>query len=306
MQRKPGRPCIRWLCLLLTCVLLPLSFARAQETVHVLPPAEPVPEYVTRLLDIARQELGYLEKRDGTTKYGAWAGNPTAEWCAEFLCWAVDQTDRQHGYSLLKNIYPLYGATNVGLRWFLRQGRYIARKGMVNDWGSQWFLDGTPVENAAYVPQPGDWVFFSYTPSGDTTHVAMVEYAFEKDKATYISVIEGNNPDRVQRAQYALTDWRILGYGTVHELVDMVLRPGNEGKKVADLQQRLITLGLLPEDGATGSYNAATKNAVFTFQTQEALTQTGIANRQTQQKLLERVQEKLDQQNDLWIVADGQ
>ena len=292
--------------LLLVCFLFGIS-ARGEDAVVPLGPAWPVPLYVKQLLQVASGELGYAEKPDGTSKYGEWANNPSAQWCAEYLCWAVDQTDKLHGTRLLKKIYPLYSASNTGLNWFLKEGRYVARTGFVTGWGSQWFRgEDAGMAVNAYIPQPGDWVFFSYTPSGDTTHVAMVEYAARNAQGlTEVHVLEGNNPDRVQRAVYPLDDWRILGYGTVHDVADIVLRMGNESAKVTRLQSDLAVLGLLGAGDMTGMYSQKTSDAVKSFQMQENLTVTGIANRQTQLQLAENVSKWLREHNEPWVVDNG-
>ena len=99
------------LTLLLTAGLL-LPCAKAEDT--VLEPLWPVPDYVQWLLDVARGEIGYKEGPHGYSKYGEWAGDAYAQWCAEFLCWCVDQVDQQHGTELLRNVYPMYSGQNVG------------------------------------------------------------------------------------------------------------------------------------------------------------------------------------------------
>ena len=55
-----------------------------------LEPVEVVPDYVSWLLETAGNEVGYREGDHGYSKYGEWAGDPYAQWCAEFLCWCVD------------------------------------------------------------------------------------------------------------------------------------------------------------------------------------------------------------------------
>ncbi len=274
------------LCILLvlTCCLT-CSYACAAET--VLAPDYPVPDYVSWLLDIARAEIGYTEGKNGYTKYGEWAGDPQAEWCAEFLCWCVDQVDQQYGTHLLTRVYPRYSGMNTGLNWFLRNGRYIARTGYVNGWGSQWYIgQEDSIASGSYVPQPGDWVFYTYDSSGNTAHVAMVEYcAVDENGEIRVHVIEGNLPDRVQRSSRTLTDWRVLGYGTVYELADLVLQSGCEGVKVQALQDKLCYLGYLDEQYATGAYGPSTAEAVRAFQTAMGKTPTGIANHHTQLSL---------------------
>lgn len=269
-----------------------------------IPPSWPVPEYVEQLIAVATEEVGYTEGTDGSTKYGQWVNDPKCQWCAEYLCWSVDQTDKRFGTQLLRNIYPKYGASNIGLRWFLQEGRYTSRSGFVNGWGSQWYIGSAQLLQANdYIPQPGDWVFFSYTPSGDTTHVAMVEYCTRNNEGRVrVHVLEGNNPDRVRQAIYEQTDWRILGYGTVHEVTDLVLRAESSGVKVRQLQEKLALLGYLGESAVTGVYGSATAEAVRAFQTQQNLTVNGIANHQTQLALGEAKQKWLNEHVECWTV----
>ena len=179
------------LLLALLCCWLPLS-AHAEE--EIIPPEWEVPDYVTWLLEIAGNEVGYREGAHGYSKYGAWAGDPYAQWCAEYLCWCVDQVDQQHGTELLKNVYPLYSGSNTGRSWFIKQGRYVVRNGHLTDWGYQW-LKGTDtyLKTGDYIPQPGDWMFFTWTETQDTDHVAMVEYCTrDADGNVTIHVLEGN------------------------------------------------------------------------------------------------------------------
>lgn len=274
--------------LLLVCALalaLLISPALAEE--EVLAPAYPVPRYVEWLLDVARGELGYTETASQYTKYGEWAGDPHAEWCAEFLCWCVDQVDQQHGTHLLTETYPRYSGTNTGLNWFLRQGRYVARTGFVTGWGSQWYRgDPERMPSASYIPQPGDWVFYTFDDSGNTAHVAMVEYcAVDETGTVRVHTIEGNMPDKVQRASHLLTDWRVLGYGTVRDLAGIVLTGESQGKKVLTLQEMLCALGYLDAQYMTGNYGASTAQAVRSFQEDTGKVPTGIANHHTQDTL---------------------
>ena len=259
-------------------------------------PEYPVPQYVSWLMDVARGEMGYHEEGGGTTKYGTWAGYPTAEWCAEFLCWCVNRVDQQQGTRLLTNTYPNYSGTNVGRNWFLSKGRYIARTGTVPGWGSQWWKgSAVPIAPNGYIPQPGDWLFLSDNSAGDTSHVAMVEFcAYDAEGKVRVHVIEGNNPigkipDAVARNDYALDYWQILGYGTVRDLADITLRFGNSGEKVQALQKNLVAAGLLEAQYTTGQYGAITQGAISALQKQQGIAETGIANHETQLALLAQV-----------------
>ena len=296
------------IALCLMCLVLAFSLsAAAEQVLSPIPPAYPLTEDVQAILKVAIQELGYTEGRDGSTKYGQWYGDAKAEWCAEFLCWSVNQAQEELGEKLPEVRYPLYGATNTGRNWFLTQGRYIARTGFIAGWGSQWYIgDSNQMERNSYIPQPGDWVFFSYTPSGDTTHVALVEQALKSEQGqVYVQVIEGNMPDKVQRALYPLEDWRIQGYGTVRDLADIVLRGGLESVKVTRLQEKLAIIGLLPPSSVHGRYDYLTQEAVRSFQSQMLLTQTGIANQQTQLALDDYTAQWMMNHTEFWTVDDA-
>ncbi len=299
---------MRRVLIALVCLVMSLTVTGLAEadSFSDIPPAYPVPESAQALLEVAIGELGYTEERGGVTKYGTWYGDPKAEWCAEFLCWSVAQAEKNLNTTLLNEEFPLYGATNIGRNWYLAQGRYIARTGFVDGWGSQWYTGhDKQMEKGSYIPQPGDWVFFSYTPSGDTTHVALVEKALSgADGTVYIQVIEGNMPDKVQRTRYRLDDWRIQGYGTVHDLADIVLRGGVEGGKVAALQRRLADIGLIGYADISGKYDHRTQEAVRAFQGQMNFTQTGIANQQTQLALAAFAHKWVMEHTEFWTV-DG-
>lgn len=280
--------------------------ALAAET--VIEPAWPVPDYVTWLLEIASAEVGYKEGAHGYSKYGEWAGDPYAQWCAEFLCWCVDQVDQQHGTELLRNVYPLYSGTNGGKKWYTNAGRYVTRNGNLENWGYQW-LRGEDhfLTTGDYIPQPGDWMFFTWTSDTDTDHVAMVEYCTRdaSGKVT-IHVIEGNNPDRVKRGTYDLTNKRILGYGTVHDVADWTIRGGCRGEKVRQLQEKLIYLGYLPEGSADGAYGTATQRVIEGIQKQLGINVNGIANIQTQAWIDREVEHAVHNDPTTWQVVDDE
>ena len=277
----------RLLCAL-CALLLFLPAAMAEES--VIAPAYAVPEYVEWLLETARGELGTAESRSQTTKYGAWAGNPSAEWCAEFLCWCVSQTDSAHHVKMLNVLYPNYSGSNTGRDWYLAQGRYVSRRGVVTGWGTQWFRgQNALMKPNSYIPQPGDWMFLSNASTWDTTHVAMVEYCARDEKGNVrVHVIEGNSPfaevkNAVVRSSYALDYWAILGYGTVNDVADLVMRFGCKGEKVKALQQDLLTAGIFPAgQKITGQYGAITERCIKSLQAQLDLPETGIADMATQ------------------------
>ena len=294
----------RIIALILMLCLLPTALAETEE--EVLRPQWPVPDYVTWLLEIAGGEVGYTEGDHGYSKYGEYWGDAYAQWCAEFLCWCVDQVDQQYGTELLKVVYPLYSGQNTGMRWFISQGRWVSRNGNLEDWGYQWFKGEDEFITAGeYIPQPGDWVFFSWTSDNNTSHVAMVEYCtMDEDGNVTLHCIEGNNPSSVARVEYSTADKKILGYGTVHDVADWTMRLGNSGQKVVALQEKLIYLGWLPEGSADGHYGSTTQDAITQYQTAHGLKVLGIANIETQTLINQQYEEKRYSDPDAWIVAE--
>ena len=290
------------LLILLVVLLLTAPAAHAEDT--VVRPQWPVPDYVSWLLEIAGNEVGYKEGSHGYSKYGEYWGDAYAQWCAEYLCWCVDQVDKTYGTELLYNIYPLYSGQNTGMRWFIRQGRFISRNGNLEDWGYQWFKDADSfIQAGEYIPQPGDWVFFTWTSDTDTDHVAMVEYCtVDENGNVTMHCLEGNNPSSVARVTYSINDKKILGFGTVHDVADWTMRSGNSGEKVRQLQEKLIYLGWLPEGSADGVYGTATADAITAFQYAKGLKENGIANIETQKALNADYQLKADKDPSKWII----
>ena len=295
----------RFLSILLLLLLF-LSPAYAAEE-EIIPPAWDVPDYVTALLEVASEEVGYTEDH-GRTKYGEWAGDPAAQWCAEFVCWCVDQVDQRTGTSLLRSVYPYYTSSNTGKNWFIKAGRYVVRKGRVEGWGYEW-LKGSDsfIQSGDYIPQPGDWVFFNWGGGTDTEHVAMVEYC-TRDRMGNVTVhvIEGNNPSSVQRNEYDLNSGSILGYGTVHDVADITMTFGCLGEKVYTLQEKLAYLGYLDPSLVTGRYGDGTVEAVRAYQEAHKQKVNGIANLQTQAKLDAEYTQAYDSDPDIWGVVDDE
>ena len=305
------------LLFVLTCTLAEegtapsVPAASAQETpAAAQATAAPEGSFVELLLSVAREELGYTEKKNGFTKYGDWSGDPYAQWCAEFLCWSVDQTDQRYGTNLLKEQYPLYSGSNVGRDWFIARGRYIDRKGAIDDWGTQWFPGRqAPMLQDEYIPNPGDWMYFTWRSGRDTDHVAMVEYTdVNEEGQVVVHVIEGNNPSKVERKEYLLSDSTILGYGTVKDVAEVTMRSGNKGEKVRQLQTRLQELSLMQPEDVDGSFGAKTTVAIRTFQKEymPGKKASGIADMETQFAMQEEIENRLDGDPANWVVASDQ
>ena len=251
------------------------------------------PDFVEKLLEVARGELGYAEGPHSFTKYGLWSGDANAEWCAEFICWCVDQVDQRYGTNLLDVVYPNYSGQNTGRDWFIERGRFVYRKGNCPDWGYQWLLGSDHLlQKNEYIPRAGDLVFFSYNEAGDTEHVALVEYCTrDAEGNVIIHVIEGNNPSSVQRNSYSLNNSQVLGFGACEDVVGTTMRYGNRG--------------YLEEKHLTGAFGGNTRRAVMDFQAgMEGKTVNGLADRETQQAIAAALAEMAYNDPNSWLVTD--
>ena len=189
----------------------------------------------------------------------------------------------------------------------LKAGRYVVRKGKVPDWGYEWLKGQTSfIKSGDYIPQPGDWVFFNWTGGTDTEHVALVEFCSRNtiNGNILVHVIEGNNPSAVARNIYGLNDSSIMGYGTVHDVADITMTFGNEGKKVTHLQEMLAYLGFMDPALVTGHFGDGTLEAVRAYQQSRGLRVTGIANMNTQQKLEAEYDQLYKNDPAIWSVVD--
>lgn len=235
------------------------------------------------VLKIAQEEIGYVEgPASDESKYGQWFSGKRVAWCAEFLTWCVDQADKRYGTSLMKNIYPWYGGTKDGAPFFIEKGRFISDTGQLLTREKQWLIDDTDyLKDNAYLPYPGDYIWFYYHKrSLGTEHVAIVEgISRDADGMIQIHVIEGNNPDRVQRATYEITDWRIYGFGTPVKRAHANLRLYNRGDDVGTLQKDMIALGYYQQEkGRENTFTKKLESSVKQLQKEFKLSTTGIVD----------------------------
>lgn len=170
---------------------------------------------------------------------------------------------------------------------------------------------GIWVENDAYIPLPGDYIFYDWDDSGKgdnkggSDHVGIVE----KVEDGKIIVIEGNYSNSVKRRTLKVNGKYIRGYGvpmydeeipvapkveenpeeeTPATLIMRVLQKGDTGADVLALQI------LLKGRGCNGNMNKKldgifgknTRGAVILFQKKHGLPQTGAADTATWKALL--------------------
>ncbi len=157
----------------------------------------------SKVLEIARGEVGYLEKKSNSqlynktanvgnnnyTKYGAWFDNGKFQaqpWCDTFVSWCADQAGEASAvghYAYVPSHQNFFEAKG---RWHLKSG---------------------------YTPVPGDVIIFR-----NESHIGFVEYV----SGGYVHTIEGNtsggstlvaNGGGVFKKSYPLNSSYILGYG---------------------------------------------------------------------------------------------
>ena len=273
-------------------------------------------EAITKLVDLAMSQVGYLEKRsnaqldDKTANAGSNNWNKYARdidnkypnfyngkkngysWCDIFVDWCFIEC---FGYEkALKMLYQPTKSTGAGCSY--SAGFYRAH-------------------NAFYrKPQVGDQVFFGdYGNEGHTGIVVAVN-------GNVITTVEGNtsggygvesNGDGVYLKKYNISTQYIPGFGRPNwgvvssnagkeEMTDAVSYPtiklGSKGSDVKKAQQLLIAKGYsCGVAGADGDFGAATYNAVKKFQAANGLEADGIIGDNTWAALLKTEQTKPEQ-----------
>lgn len=166
------------------------------------------------LLAAARAEVGYKEKGNNKTKYGAWYGMDGQPWCAMFVSWCAAQA------GIGEEIIPKLAYVPYIVSFYQRRGR--------------WKLRGQ------YVPQPGDLIVY-----GSSSHIGIVENSDGKRVYT----IEGNtssggnnaNGDGCYRRTRMLSDGWIKGYCTP------AYKEGEDEVKIIKVKIRNLDTGSIHE-----------------------------------------------------------
>ncbi len=237
------------------------------------------------VLSIAQEEIGYREgPLEDQSKYGEWLGEKQAAWCSELLTWCVGEADRRFGTSLLNGLYPGSATASSAFSFYLEQGRFVSGSGRLPTNEKQWDLESRAyLSNHSYIPRPGDYMWLSYYQRRKADHAAIVEgVSMGVDGVPLVHVIEGNNPDAVQRSAYALTDASILGFGTPVKRVMSNLRLYNRGADVLRLAEMLRTSGYLAQGTKVqDEYTREIRSAVASFQRAAGQEASGIVDMET-------------------------
>lgn len=157
---------------------------------------------ISKIITIALDEVGYVEKATNSslydkkanpgsnnwTKYGEWYGlnGPGAPWCDMFVSWCAEEAGEASAVGR-------YSYVPYHTKFFKSKGQYFAR--------------------GEKLPQAGDVIIFR-----EECHIGLVESC----DGTYVYTIEGNTSDgnalepnggAVCRKAYSVTSSNIQGYG---------------------------------------------------------------------------------------------
>lgn len=175
-----------------------IIYSDTEETV-----TDPYEVFIDLAITIAKNEPTYPEV-NGETTFAALFGNPTYDWCTEFIMYCLQQAETQLNTTYINDIYPWYdSAYSCGL-FYIQNDRY--------------FLSGT------YTPVKGDLIFFDYEGNGYPNHTGLVigtkyEYGIE-----FVITIEGNIPGdeipQIRIIQLPIDDPDILAYGSSFSISD--------------------------------------------------------------------------------------
>lgn len=154
---------------------------------------------IADIISVAKTQIGYTElstttgmplgpgQGKGYTKYGAYFGDQTGDWCAYFVSWCASQA------GISTSIVPRLGNCAALVRWYTSHSEYYTR-------------------SSGYVPKAGDMVFFNWNGGSTAKHIGIVTGV----SADSVFTIEGNTDTSGYRCN-AKTRSRnaayVLGYG---------------------------------------------------------------------------------------------
>ena len=169
---------------------------------------EPVPDsIVARMLTMAVPELG----RNNSVYFNGYTG----EWCHRFADWLAMHAGQP------KTRIPNTSNCGVGIVWFVNDAqsggfffKNAAHKArMISAYPAIDHLAPTLTNaEAAYIPSPGDYIYFRWTnapASTNVSHVGIVRTVTD----TALTTFEGNSGDQVVSRTFALDNAQIVGYG---------------------------------------------------------------------------------------------
>ena len=149
---------------------------------------------------IAKTQIGYKEssqnysvskskEHKGYTRYGAWEGDAYMDWDTSFVAFCM------HYAKVPEKAVPVKTTCKKWIKALQKKDLYGKK------------------DNGEY--QTGDLVFFQKKGQETNRQVGIIEKVYEKNGASWISVMEGNCDDQVRKNEYAADDADILGYGLI-------------------------------------------------------------------------------------------
>lgn len=269
-------------------------------------------EAINKVLNLAREEIGYHEKASNSQLNDKTANSGGANWnkYAEYLdSYAGFYNGPKNGYAwcdiFCDFLFVYCFGIQVG-REMLCQPMNSAGAGCL--YSAQYYKSaGQWVTNS---PQPGDQIFFTYS-AGEYSHTGIVEQV----NGDTVTTIEGNTSDMVGRRNYNIGNPVIAGYGRPRwelaskvgsttptvpsqttpaqsQPVETLIRKGAKGAKVKELQENLMKLGYdLGKWGADGDFGNDTFEAVKKFQEDHNLEVDGIVGKNTREAIEKALKE---------------
>lgn len=187
-----------------------------------------------------------LESEDGEprfyTRFGSWMGLPYEPWCASFVSFCI------HHAGIPAEALPLQASC---LYWRLA----LQEKGL--------YIDTQTETGAAFVPEPGDLVFFGTDLEKVPCHVGIVkEYKtaeYDEQGAMLhndrLLTIEGNNGPAVaefERERDARGEYSWLGYVSLRAVRDLWEQEREEEVRAhtAEVEENLLVCPMLTDENA--------------------------------------------------------
>ena len=248
---------------------------------------------IKKILDIANEEVGYLEKASRNQ-----LGEKTANAGDKNYTKYAEEMDALNVYNGKKQGYAW---CNVFIDWCFYKALGLDRArelligfsaGCTQDYN--WFKSKGQIVSE---PQIGDLVFF-----GDISHIGIIENV-DNDR---IYTIEGNtsnaaelivNGGQVAKKSYLKTSKYIYGYArpkydeegqaidenkTEQQITYSLIKKGSKGNLVRIAQQELLQKGYsLPKYGADGQYGDETEQAIRKIQKDAGISVDGICGNDT-------------------------
>lgn len=272
---------------------------------------------IEKLISVAREELGYLEKASNSNLYNktanagyknftkywqdikpSWQGQP---WCAIFVTWCFEKAfGKENARKLLKhypytycptmaNLFTLNANPKVGDIVIFYYGGQFAHTGIVIKVNGDYFetIEGNTNNGSTIVPNGGSVCKKSYYNSKlpgtkfCTPNWSLIN-SIPSSTTSKNWIVELQNECNKQGFSKQVVDG-IPGPNTLKGCP--MLQVGATGKITKILQQRLTNLGFNTK-GIDGIFGQNTKKAVVNFQKSRKLSVDGIVGKNTWSKLL--------------------